>query len=111
MAKEILNLKYFKINQITNKIMIIITGASDGLGLQLAKLFKEAGKTVVNISRRESEFADTNILCDLQLEDDIKKAARLDVDILQEKVDIFFMEACRKFAKQRRELFSRIEEI
>lgn len=53
--------------------MIIITGASDGLGLQLAKLYKEAGKTVVNISRNKSDFSDINILCDLQKESDIKK--------------------------------------
>ena len=45
--------------------MIVITGASDGLGLQLAKLYKEAGKRVINISRRKSEFADVNILKNL----------------------------------------------
>jgi short-subunit dehydrogenase len=53
--------------------MIIITGASDGLGLQLAKLYKESGKTVINISRRKSEFASTDIICDLQKGSDIKK--------------------------------------
>jgi len=45
--------------------MIVITGASDGLGYQLAKLCKEAGKTVVNISRRECEYADVNVLHNL----------------------------------------------
>lgn len=45
--------------------MIIITGASDGLGLQIARVYKKAGKRVVNISRRESEFANDNILTDL----------------------------------------------
>ncbi len=54
--------------------MIIITGASDGLGLQLAKLYKEAGKNIVNISRRKSEFASSNIICDLSDEEQIKKA-------------------------------------
>jgi short-subunit dehydrogenase len=54
--------------------MIIITGASDGLGRQLAKLYKESGKTVVNISRRKSEFASVNILSDLRKEAEIKKA-------------------------------------
>jgi len=56
--------------------MIIITGASDGLGLQLAKLYKEAGKTVINISRRKSEFASLDIICDLQKGSDIKKAVK-----------------------------------
>lgn len=55
--------------------MIVITGASDGLGLQLAKLYKEAGKTVVNISRRKCEYADHNITLSLREEPDIKKAA------------------------------------
>ncbi len=55
--------------------MIVITGASDGLGLQLAKLYKESGKKVINISRRQCEFADTNINCDLTKHEDIKKAA------------------------------------
>lgn len=54
--------------------MIIITGASDGLGLELAKLYKESGKKVTNISRRKSEFADENLLTDLLLEQEIKKA-------------------------------------
>ncbi len=54
--------------------MIIITGASDGLGLQIAKIYKEAGKRVINISRRECEFSNTNILTDLTNEAAIEKA-------------------------------------
>ncbi len=46
--------------------MIIITGASDGLGLQVAKLYKEEGKKVVNVSRRKSEYADVNICLSLR---------------------------------------------
>jgi uncharacterized protein len=46
--------------------MIIITGASDGLGQQIAKLYKAAGVRVVNLSRRECEYADYNIVVDLQ---------------------------------------------
>lgn len=45
--------------------MILVTGASDGLGKEIARIYKEAGKTVVNLSRRESEFADHNLLHDL----------------------------------------------
>jgi short-subunit dehydrogenase len=61
--------------------MIVITGASDGLGLQLAKLYKEAGKTVVNISRRECQYATLNIPCDLQKATDIADASRKINDI------------------------------
>lgn len=53
--------------------MIVITGASDGLGLQLAKLYQKAGRKVVNISRRNSEFASVNILCNLREGAEIKK--------------------------------------
>ena len=56
--------------------MIVITGASDGLGLQLAKLYKEAGDKVVNVSRTKSEFADFDVLCDLKNVSEIKLAAK-----------------------------------
>ncbi len=55
--------------------MIVITGASDGLGLEVAKLYKQAGKKVVNVSRRKSEAADVQILHDLTKGDEIKAAA------------------------------------
>lgn len=55
--------------------MIVVTGASDGLGLELAKIYKRAGKRVVNISRRKSEFAEDNVLTDLTSQVEIKKAA------------------------------------
>ena len=45
--------------------MIIITGASDGLGLQLAKLYQADGKKVVNVSRNDSKYADYNLVHDL----------------------------------------------
>jgi len=56
--------------------MIVITGASDGLGLQVAKLYKEAGKTVVNISRTESEYADINICLSLREGAEIEEATK-----------------------------------
>ncbi len=55
--------------------MIIITGASDGVGKQVAKLYKEAGKAVVNISRNECEYADINICLSLREGEQIKKAS------------------------------------
>ncbi len=56
--------------------MIVITGASDGLGYQLAKLYKEAGETVVNISRRQCEHAEHNVLTDLRQSSEVEKAAQ-----------------------------------
>lgn len=55
--------------------MIVITGGSDGLGLELVKLYKASGKEVVNVSRKESDDADLNITCDLTEHADIKAAA------------------------------------
>lgn len=55
--------------------MIVITGASDGLGQALAKLYQQSGKTVVNISRRESKHADINLLHDLTVGSEIIQAA------------------------------------
>lgn len=54
--------------------MIVITGASDGLGKELAKLYKQTGKKVINISRTESDVADVNIRCDLANSDQISDA-------------------------------------
>ncbi|HEY4963185.1 MAG TPA: SDR family oxidoreductase [Candidatus Saccharimonadales bacterium] len=57
--------------------MIIITGASSGVGLQLAKCYKDAGKQVVNISLQKSEYADHNIVLNLREGPEIEKAAHL----------------------------------
>lgn len=46
--------------------MIIITGASDGLGCQLAKIYAEAGKNVVNVSRNSCEYTGQNLSTDLR---------------------------------------------
>lgn len=56
--------------------MIVITGASDGLGLQIAKLFQADGKKVVNVSRRPSKHADINVLTNLRDGKEIEVAAK-----------------------------------
>lgn len=56
--------------------MIIITGASSGLGKEVAKLYSETGKTIVNISRHKCEFATHNLLHDLSKGSEIEVAAR-----------------------------------
>lgn len=61
--------------------MIVITGASEGLGLALAKLYKEAGKKVVNISRTPSSAADVNIELSLREGPEIEEAAKQILEI------------------------------
>lgn len=61
--------------------MIVITGASDGLGRELSNLFAESGKTVVNISRRANDRAKYNIQTDLRNDISIKDAAQQILDI------------------------------
>lgn len=56
--------------------MIVITGASDGVGLQLTKLYNNSGKKVVSVSRRESEFADRSIIADFTDDSQVVEAAR-----------------------------------
>jgi short-subunit dehydrogenase len=56
--------------------MIVITGASSGLGLELAKLYKNGGERVVNISRHDCEFADVNLIHDLSVGEEISQAAK-----------------------------------
>ena len=68
--------------------MIVITGASDGLGLQLARIYKEAGEYVVNISRRESKYAASNILADLTDEKAIELAIGRILE-LDEPLEVF----------------------
>lgn len=55
--------------------MIVITGASGGLGHELAKLYKEDGKKVVNVSRSKCAVADINLLHDLTKGPEIIAAA------------------------------------
>ena len=61
--------------------MIVITGASEGLGLEVAKLYKADGKMVVNISRNESEAADINICLSLREGPEIEEAANRVMEI------------------------------
>ena len=56
--------------------MIVITGASDGLGLEIAKAYDELGERVINISRSDSSHADDNLLTDLADEAAIEKAVQ-----------------------------------
>jgi len=61
--------------------VIVITGASDGLGKELAKVFVASGKRVFNLSRSTNPGVE-NIICDLTDDKSIEKAAKeiLDLD-------------------------------
>lgn len=67
--------------------MIIITGASDGLGLELAKIYKDTDKKVINISRRNSKFADVNLPTDLLQESQIEKATQ-EILAIEEPIEV-----------------------
>lgn len=54
--------------------MIVITGASDGLGKELARQFKAEDKTVINLSRSENPDVE-NIRLDLSDADSVQIAA------------------------------------
>lgn len=56
--------------------MIVITGASDGLGKELARLLVRDGKRVINLSRHDSSTASENISIDLTDEPSIKAAVQ-----------------------------------
>ncbi len=55
--------------------MIVITGASDGLGKELAKLFVAEGKRVIGLSRNSCVSGVEHIKTDLRDEKSITKAA------------------------------------
>jgi len=57
--------------------MIVITGASDGLGRELANLFISEGKRVVGISRGECPTGVEHLKTNLLNESDISKAANV----------------------------------
>jgi NADP-dependent 3-hydroxy acid dehydrogenase YdfG len=66
----------------------IITGASSGLGREIASKLIEKGVAVINLSRTPSKLSVTNIKTDLTKNDDIKKAIEIinkehqDADVL-----------------------------
>lgn len=72
--------------------MIVITGASDGLGHELAKVFKDAGKKVVNISRNKCSVADVNLLHDLSDPKEVKTVIK-EVLAIDEPLEVFINNA------------------
>lgn len=66
--------------------MIVITGGSGALGRELTKLYKNEGKTVVNVSRTSSELADHNLLHNLREGSEILAAAK-EVEAISEPIE------------------------
>jgi short-subunit dehydrogenase len=56
--------------------VIVITGASDGLGYELAKKYLEKNQTVLGLSRTKPDLAITHIATDLTAVDSIEAAAQ-----------------------------------
>ena len=56
--------------------MIVITGASDGLGQELAELYKNRGKRVISLSRTLPLQDIDHIKTDLTIEADVERAAK-----------------------------------
>ena len=53
--------------------IVVITGASSGIGLELKKLYLEASDTVVTISRSEDKGNDNHYACDVSNEEQVKQ--------------------------------------
>lgn len=68
--------------------MIVITGASDGLGRSVALLYKAQGKTVVNMSRQLASDCDISISLDLSQEKSIAEAVH-ELQALDEPIEAF----------------------
>lgn len=60
--------------------MIVITGASDGLGKELARLFIADQRAVMNVSRTENSDATYNVRADLSTDEGIAFAAQQILD-------------------------------
>ena len=56
--------------------MIVITGASDGLGSELANIYKESGKRVISLSRSSSTDGIEHIQTDLTDDNSINSAVQ-----------------------------------
>ena len=54
------------------KRVVVITGASSGIGLELAKLYLEQGDEVICVSRTNKENAQNFYKCDIGLESEVK---------------------------------------
>ena len=53
--------------------IVVITGASSGIGLKTAELFKNKGDKVINISKSSSDIGDENYLADISNEEEVSR--------------------------------------
>ncbi len=54
--------------------IVVITGASSGIGLKTAELFKNNGDKVINISKTQGEIGDKNYVADVSNSDEVSAA-------------------------------------
>ena len=69
--------------------IVVITGASSGIGLELKKLYLEASDTVVTISRSEDKGNDNHYACDVSNEEGIAKVFK-DIGKKYKKTNCFY---------------------
>lgn len=72
--------------------MIVITGASDGLGREIAKLYHEQSEVVVSVSRRKCDYADYNIIVDLSKEEGVREAVQK-IEMIRQPIDALILNA------------------
>ena len=73
--------------------VVVITGVSSGIGLQLAKKFIESGDKVYGLSRHEFELEGLNhIVCDVSFSDECENAIEKIVE-LEGKIDLLINNA------------------
>lgn len=66
--------------------MIVITGASDGLGKELTKLYEDEGMNTIGVSRSRSGHASISVVADLTEPDQVSKAAE-EIESQKESID------------------------
>ena len=54
------------------KRVVVITGASSGIGLKLSKLYRDLGDEVISISRTNRENVNNFYSCDVGREEEVK---------------------------------------
>lgn len=74
-------------------MVVIITGASSGIGEETAKMYASLGHTVYSLSRRIKDLPGINYLsCDLTNNDDIEKSIK-EIISKEEKIDLLINNA------------------
>ena len=72
--------------------VIVITGASSGIGLNTSKLLKKEGNLIINISRSSCQYADENYIADISNKEEIVRIFQ-EIKNNHEKIDVLINNA------------------